>query len=74
MDKVKKDQFNLDEEINLDTLKAYMLWKYPERIDPPDANISSLLTEIQALKYDNFRALNKLLDDAQEKMNTKFFH
>jgi len=68
MDKVKKDQFNLDEEINLDTLKAYMLWKYPERRNPPDSRVSSLITEIRALKYDNFRTLNRLLDDTQEKM------
>ena len=68
METVKQDQFNLDEELNLDTLKAYLSWKFPDRERGWDTDISALLSDIHTLDIDSFRTLDNKLNE-----NMKWF-
>lgn len=64
MKSVQEDVFNLDQEINLDSLTAYFKWKFPERIGI--AQISSeIVLELKEFEYENMRQLD-------EKVNLAF--
>ena len=63
---IKNDEFDLDMEINMDTLDAFIWWKFPNRYNPDDKDhsylLSSLLAEIIKLNIFNFKELNFIVD------------
>lgn len=62
MDKdVKKDKFNLESEINLDTLKAYLNWKLPERKQSSDWGMSNLRTLLINYGIDTYQKLDDVI-------------
>jgi ppGpp synthetase/RelA/SpoT-type nucleotidyltranferase len=72
-DSIQKDQFDLNQEVNLTTLQAYLKWKFPNRESSTEENYSDLITELQETGYTQFtkleRGLNKvaLAVEADEK-------
>jgi putative GTP pyrophosphokinase len=61
---VKEDKFNLKNEMNLDTLIAFLHWKFPDRaIDEPFAVSQLLYTLVERAKINNFKKLNRLIDE-----------
>ena len=54
----------LDAEINLDSLMAYIRWKFPERGQPSQEDAAELLNELQALDYINLSDLNVTIERA----------
>lgn len=62
IESVEKDQFNLDQEMNLDTLRAYLGWKLPNRETTKDIHYSELLSELQKTGYSRFQSLDEDLD------------
>lgn len=64
---VETDQFNLDSEMNLDTLKAYLLWKFPEReygeTEQSARFLSILSEELNRAGFSNFQKLDETLDN-----------
>jgi len=61
---VRKDTFDINQEMNLNTLQAYLHWKLPKRKRTIENEYSILLGELQATGYDQFDKL----DSAFEKM------
>jgi len=59
MTDVEKDQFNLDNELNLDTLKAFLAWKFPTRKKSQLRSV--LLNEIAKHFKTNYRELDRLV-------------
>lgn len=59
---VEKDQFNLNQEMNLDTLRAYLAWKLPDREKAEDIHLSDLLSDLQKTGYFHFRKLDEALN------------
>jgi putative GTP pyrophosphokinase len=60
----EKNKFNLKNEVNLDTLKAYLHWKFPDRaIDEPFAISQLLSVLIWRAKISNFKDLNRVIDE-----------
>lgn len=63
VENAKRDQFNLDEELNLDTLKAYLHWKFPDRGRvKADIDISTLLSDIKQSELNSYRELDEVLN------------
>ena len=58
----KTDEF-LDQEINLDTLSAYLARKYPERPQAHISHVSVLVSALRARKLNTLSELDKLLDE-----------
>ncbi|MDC8804175.1 hypothetical protein PRZ61_12055 [Halomonas pacifica] len=56
----------LKQNINLDSLEAYLKWRFPERGDSSLESISSLLEEVQDLGYSTLAELDKTIDRALE--------
>jgi hypothetical protein len=54
--------FNLDMEMNLDTLKAYLAWKFPDREREDQSTVSSLLSEIKLAGIKNYGGLDEILE------------
>ena len=63
---LKKNQFNLDQDMNLDTLRTYASWKFPQRTDDDEPDYSEMLSELQATGHSTFRILNDELDQVIE--------
>ena len=67
---VETDQFNLDSEINLDTLKAYLSWKFPKRRHVEAKSMardySTLMTELREYGFHNLRQLDGALNNHLE--------
>jgi len=53
---VKQDMFDLDQEINLDSLTAYLKWKFPER--KIKSVESDIVSELRKYGYQNIRQLD----------------
>ncbi len=58
----KTDDF-LDQEINLDTLTAYLRRKYSDRKQGDSASISVLVTSLRTRNFQSLRELDKALDE-----------
>jgi hypothetical protein len=63
------DEFNLGNEINLDTATAFLNWKFPEREFGDRSSISSLLNELKNAGIESFQRLNEIIDE-----NMTWFH
>jgi len=62
VENARKDVFDLKNELNLDTMPAYLSWKLPDR-DQDDMNsISNLLTDLNNAQIKDYDQLNKILD------------
>jgi len=61
--KAPMSQFNLDEKLSSDTLRAYLAWKFPEREDLGFYGVEHLLSEIQGFRINSFHELNGIIDD-----------
>ena len=59
---IKLNQFSLDEEMNLDSLNAYLIWKFRERRRAGDRDVSILLSELNTAQISSFRNLDKMLN------------
>ena len=61
---VEDNAFRIEQEMNLNTLIAYLDWKMPQRRSPHDEkdDYSILLRELEIFEYNNFAKLNKALD------------
>lgn len=60
---IKLNQFSLDEEMNLDSLKAYLIWKLRERRQVGNRDVSILLSELSSAQINSFRKLDEVLND-----------
>ena len=59
---IELNQFSLDEEMHHDSLKAYLIWKFRERRQAEDRDISILLSELDAAQISSFRKLDEMLN------------
>jgi putative GTP pyrophosphokinase len=59
---VEKKGFNLDMEMNLDTLRAYLSWKFPDREKVHRFAISMLLSEIRKARIKSYNELDRILN------------
>lgn len=57
-----KQDFNLSREMNVDSLKAYLNWKFPKRNVYTISGFSELLSEIKSNGIESFRSLDDLLN------------
>jgi len=60
---IKTNIFNLKQEVNLDTLRAFLLWKLPDRPKNDDYAYSELVGEIKQANFNDFEKLNEILDE-----------
>ena len=67
---VENDTFDLLQEINLDTLKAFIKWKLPERKEADDMEISSLVSILKGEKK-GFQDISDILDN-DKKLLTEY--
>ena len=71
-DKYQSDLLNensndfLKEDINLDSLTAFVNWKYPDREKSSVKHLSEQLDDIQKLKYSTLEELNITLDKTEK--------
>jgi hypothetical protein len=56
-------EFNLDYEINLDTMNAFLDWKFPDRKQYGPSSVSELLSDLTEAQVKTFRELNELIDN-----------
>jgi len=56
-------QFNLDEKLSSDTLRAYLAWKFPEREDLGFYGVEQLLSEMRGFGICSFHELHGILND-----------
>lgn len=64
MESIKKDQFNFDVELNMDTLKAYLSWKFPKRrLYKAEKAFSTLTSRMSKAGIRSYRQLNEILDN-----------
>lgn len=75
---VEKDRFDLKQEMNLDSIQAYLAWKFPERQfeadDDPTPTVedySDLIRELRNRGLGDYQKLNKLLDDSKDSISKK---
>ena len=66
MKRVDMGRFSLNQEINLDTLRAYLKWKFPKRKESSTSAYSSLLTELRVSNYGKIKQLDDALERAKE--------
>jgi len=59
---VERDQFDLKQEMNLDTLIAYLRWKLPNRKQTDIKSRSELLSELEITGYSQFKKLDEALN------------
>lgn len=64
MKSVQEDIFNLDQEINLDSLTAYFKWKFPERREDPRTISSNIVSELRQYGYQNIHQLDDKINIA----------
>jgi len=64
MKAVREDAFDVNQEINLDSLQAYMRWKYPERTISASSEVSLLVKELGAFGHRNLRQLDDKINTA----------
>lgn len=66
MEGVKKDQFSLEQEVNLDSLSAYLSWKFPHRgkgdLSTYSSAVSNLIAEMKKAGISSFQELDEKLD------------
>ena len=60
---MNKGQFDLSQEMNYDTLRAYLRWSLPDRISSENSQYSELLAELKERGYSQFRRLNEVLTE-----------
>lgn len=66
VDSVEMDQFNLDQELNFDTLRAYLYWKFPDRAKSGDIDYSDLLSELLKANINNIWKLDEMLTNTRD--------
>lgn len=59
---IEQRGFNLDDEVNLDTMTAYLSWKFPDRKVGSRNAVSMLLSEMKRKGIIGFHELNKIID------------
>jgi putative GTP pyrophosphokinase len=64
MKSVHQDIFNLDQEINLDSLAAFFKWKFPERREDPRTVSSDIVLELKKNGYENIGQLDDKINIA----------
>jgi len=64
--KALMSQFNLDQKLTPDTLRAYLAWKFPEREDLGFYGVEQLLSEMRGFGICSFHELHRILDDNME--------
>lgn len=60
--KLEENKFDLDAEFNLDTMFAYLSWKFPDRVQDR-VSISEFLNDLGIAKVSSFRELNSIIDE-----------
>jgi len=81
MKAVRKDVFDLDQEINYDSIQAYARWKFPDRSMHPldalaDTEASSIVKELTDSGYRSLRQIDDKLEAASplwEQMEKEMF-
>lgn len=69
---IKKDKFDMEQEINLDTLSAYLLKNFPKRQQPRDfTNLSRLVSELEEAGYRSLNEINDIINKNYTKL-TKY--
>jgi len=63
---IGKDGFDLSQEMNLDTLRAYLKWKLPRRERYEDAAYSELLYDLRQTGYIQFKKLDDALNTSAD--------
>ena len=63
-ERMRRGQFDLDQEMNLNTLRAYLAWKLPDREESENSLYSELLYDLklQRTGYSNFGKLDEALN------------
>ena len=59
---VNKNLFDLAQEVNLDTIQAYLTWKFPKRARAEKQTYSVLLKNLIDTGYDSFEKINSTTD------------
>lgn len=53
-----RGEFKLNNELNLDTVNAYLRWRFPGRRGAPSDEISKLITDLTQGEYTNFQKID----------------
>lgn len=62
--RVKQNKFDFNSEMNLDTMRAYILWKFPDRrMFSFKADFSDLLNDLAVYSIKDFRTLDTLIEE-----------
>lgn len=65
---LEKKKFSLNQEINLDTLKVYLLQKFPDRVQPEDnKGLSELTKELEQVGCKKLSKLDSILNKNMDK-------
>ena len=78
MKKTLDEKFDLNTEMNLDTMFAYLLWKFPDRETTSAEEASDVLSILHKAKISSYKELDKIIDQnmnwllAREKQHPPF--
>jgi putative GTP pyrophosphokinase len=56
----------LTQAVNLDSMTAYLAWKFPRRSDPGSQAISDLVSQVVASGYETLEAINEVVDRVKQ--------
>jgi ppGpp synthetase/RelA/SpoT-type nucleotidyltranferase len=62
MKKTLGEKFDLSAEMNLDTMFAYLCWKFPDRETSDMMDVSNMLSILRKAKISNYKELDKIID------------
>jgi len=63
---LESDKFDFGQEINLDSLKAYLRWRFPERDSFSVSTYSDLVTDLSISKYSTIDELDKCISNCEK--------
>ena len=66
LESITSDKFDLTQEINLDSIRAYLSWKLPDREKYSISSYSDLVTDLRKVGYSSMEDLNEAIDKTNE--------
>ncbi|HYT14415.1 MAG TPA: hypothetical protein VEL12_16630 [Candidatus Nitrosopolaris sp.] len=62
-------QPDLKQDVNLDSMTAYLAWKFPDRSEPDEGDTSQLVAEVLARGYTTLERLNAAVDSVKQRFD-----
>jgi hypothetical protein len=64
---IELNNFDLEQELNIESLDAFLRWKYPERKSSRNIEYSKLLGQLETAGIDSYKFINEMLDAYKDK-------